>query len=160
MSYRERSGRKPLIPNSIWRKRSFSIICLLVLVSYAVLNGLEYFLSLLLVGPGFPLLLKSNTSIFSFQEVQRQSALTSAIKFFPEVIVGILLNLCTGLLVHRINVRYLVTISSVLTVASPLIIALTNPDWSYWVGGFWAVLTCPFSADGSQVCPQSISSND
>jgi hypothetical protein len=49
MSYREKSGKVPLIPNSLWRNRPFSVICILVLLSYGVLQVIEYFLSLLSV---------------------------------------------------------------------------------------------------------------
>ncbi|KAM0325913.1 hypothetical protein ACHAQA_007216 [Verticillium albo-atrum] len=129
MHFREKSGRIALIPNSLWRKRSFTTICILVFLAHAVLNGVEYFLSLF------------------FQEVQQLSALDAAIRFFPEVIVGILLNLFTGLFVHKINASQLITGSSILTLIAPLIMALINPAWNYWIAAFWAVLTCPFSVD-------------
>ncbi|KAM0270251.1 hypothetical protein ACHAQH_009491 [Verticillium albo-atrum] len=129
MRYREKSGRIALIPNSLWRKRAFTTICILVFLAYAVLNGMEYFLSLF------------------FQEVQLLSALEAAIRFFPEVVVGIVLNLFTGLFVHKINASYLITISSVLTCAAPLIMALIDPAWNFWVAAFWAALTCPFGVD-------------
>ena len=76
------------------------------------------------------------------------SPLETAIRFFPEIALGIALNLCTGLFIDKINVSYLVTISSIVTVVAPLVMALTNPAWGYWLGGFWAALTCPFSGDG------------
>lgn len=129
MSYREKSGRTPLIPNSLWRNKSFSIICVLVLLSYAVLNSLEYFISLY------------------FQKVQHLSGLEAAIRFLPEIAAGVLLNLCTGLFVHKVHVSHLITVTSILTVVSPLLMALINPASGYWIGSFWAVLLCPFNVD-------------
>ncbi|EGY16865.1 uncharacterized protein VDAG_08029 [Verticillium dahliae VdLs.17] len=129
MHFREKSGRIALIPNSLWRKRAFTTICLLVFLTYAVLNGVEYFLSLF------------------FQEVQLLSALDAAIRFFPEVVVGILLNLFTGLFVHKINANLLITVSAALTCVAPLIMAFIDPAWNFWVAAFWAAIVCPFSVD-------------
>lgn len=47
MSYRERTGRVPLIPNSLWGNKAFTAVCIMVMLGYGVLNGVEYFLSLL-----------------------------------------------------------------------------------------------------------------
>ncbi|KAG7129018.1 MFS-type transporter 1 like protein [Verticillium longisporum] len=83
-----------------------------------------------------------------FQEVQLLSVLDAAIRFFPEVVVGILLNLLTGLFVHKINANLLITVSAALTCVAPLIMALVDPTWNFWVAAFWAALLCPFSVDG------------
>ncbi len=47
MSYMERQGRRPLIPNSLWRNRAFATVCFMVLIDWAVLNSMEYFYVLL-----------------------------------------------------------------------------------------------------------------
>lgn len=49
MEFRERSGKPALIPNSLWRNTSFTTICVMVLFSWAVLNGMETIMSLLWV---------------------------------------------------------------------------------------------------------------
>ena len=54
MGYRERTGRTPLIPNSLWSKTSFTTICIMVMLSWAGLNSMEFFFSLLCVLPPFP----------------------------------------------------------------------------------------------------------
>ena len=54
MGYRERTGRTPLIPNSLWSKTSFTTICIMVMLSWAGLNSMEFFFSLLCVLPPSP----------------------------------------------------------------------------------------------------------
>jgi hypothetical protein len=49
MNRQEKLGRPALIPNSLWRNSAFTSICLMVLISWAVLNGTETILSLLYV---------------------------------------------------------------------------------------------------------------
>lgn len=84
----------------------------------------------------------------SFQEVQDLPAIQAALRFLPNIIIGIILNLGTGLLVHRLHANYLVVVSSVLSAGSPLLMAIIDPEWSWWYCAFWAVLLGPLSADG------------
>lgn len=58
-----------------------------------------------------------------------------------------ILNLSTGLLVHRIRADFLVLFTSFLCAGSPLLMAIIHPDWSWWYCAFWAVLLIPLSAD-------------
>ncbi|KAJ5919435.1 hypothetical protein N7466_010378 [Penicillium verhagenii] len=129
MQWRERSGRPALIPNSLWNNTAFASICVMVLLSWAVLNGMETIMSLF------------------FQEVQRLSAIQAALRFLPNVIIGIVINLGTGLLIHRLRANYLVIITSAFSAISPLLMALIDPDWSWWYCVFWAMLLGPLSAD-------------
>ena len=43
----ERLQKPALIPNSLWRKLPFTTICLMVLLSYAVMQSMELFCGLL-----------------------------------------------------------------------------------------------------------------
>lgn len=47
MRRREQTGKAALIPNSLWNNTAFASICVMVLCSWAVLNGMETILSLL-----------------------------------------------------------------------------------------------------------------
>lgn len=69
----------------------------------------------------------------------------------PNVIIGVLLNLGTGLLVHRLRANWLVIITTALSAGSPLLMAIINPNWSWWYCAFWAVLLGPLSADGQSL---------
>ncbi|KAJ5378643.1 hypothetical protein N7509_011762 [Penicillium cosmopolitanum] len=129
MRWREESGKSALIPNSLWKNTAFASICVMVLFSWAVLNGIETILSLF------------------FQEVQDLSAFETAIRFMPSVVTGIVLNIGTGLLVHRLRANWLVLVTTVLSAGSPLLMAIIDPNWSWWYCAFWAVLLAPLSAD-------------
>lgn len=82
----------------------------------------------------------------SFQQVQGLSAIQTSLRFLPNV--GIILNVTTGLLVHKIRADHLVLITSLISAGSPLLMALLNPHWPYWYAVFWAVLLGPLSVDG------------
>jgi hypothetical protein len=47
MHRQERIGKPALVPNSLWKRTSFSSICLMVLLSYAVMQIMELYCSLL-----------------------------------------------------------------------------------------------------------------
>ena len=46
MHVQEKRGRPALIPNSLWKSPTFSAICAMVLLTWAALQGMEWFLSL------------------------------------------------------------------------------------------------------------------
>lgn len=84
----------------------------------------------------------------SFQEVQDLPPIQAAVRFLPNVIIGIILNVATGLLVHRLHANHLVLVTTLLSAGSPLLLAIIDPQWSWWYCAFWAVLLGPLSADG------------
>ncbi|EGU76495.1 hypothetical protein FOXB_12995 [Fusarium oxysporum f. sp. conglutinans Fo5176] len=86
------------------------------------------------------------TSLY-FQEIQYLSAVDAGIRILPSTVVGLGLNLMTGLIVHKIPAVWLVAVSSLLSSGSPLLMAVINPSWSYWVGAFFAQILLPFSID-------------
>ena len=47
MHLQEKRGKPALIPNSLWKKMAFSSICLMVLMTWAVQQSIDYFFSLL-----------------------------------------------------------------------------------------------------------------
>ena len=129
MHRQEKLGNPALIPNSLWANLPFATICGLVLVSWGVVNSMELFFSLF------------------FQNVQHLSALQSSIRFLPNVILGCIMNVCTGLLIHRLRADALVLSTFILSAASPLLMAFIQPQWSWWWCAFWAVLIGPVSVD-------------
>ena len=116
----ERLSRPALIPNSIWKNTAFTAVCLIVLLSFAVMQTMELFVSLF------------------FQNVQQLSVLQSSIRFLPSVVVGFALELTTGFFVHRLSILHLILISSFLSAGAPLLMALINPNWPYWYDAFFA----------------------
>jgi hypothetical protein len=137
----ERLQKPALVPNSIWKNKAFTTICLMVLLSFAVMQSMESFVSLLYVFKP-QASMQGTLTIVSFQNVQHLSALESSIRFLPSIVVGILLELTTGFFIHRLSVLYLVTISALLSAGAPLLMALIEAKWPYWYDAFFA-----------QVCP-------
>ena len=143
----ERNAKPALIPNSIWKNKAFTSICLMVLLAFGVMQAMELFVSLLYVlQPAWAHSMASLTSC-SFQQVQHLSALQTSIRLLPAVVMGLVLEATTGLFVHRLSVLYLVVISSLLSAGSPLLMALINTQWPYWYDAFFAQLLMYFSVD-------------
>lgn len=61
--------------------------------------------------------------------------------------MGIVLSVGTGLILHRFSAYWIVLLASLVTAISPLLLAITNPDWSYWYTLFWAVMLSAIAAD-------------
>ncbi|GAD98212.1 aminotriazole resistance protein [Paecilomyces variotii No. 5] len=134
INWREKTGKSALISNSLWKNTGFTTICAMIFLSWAVVNGIETLMSLF------------------FQEVQELSPIQAAIRFLPNVLIGVILNLGTGLMVHRLKANHLVLVTTILSAGSPLLMAIIGPRWSWWYCAFWAMLLCPLSADG-KYCP-------
>jgi MFS family permease len=74
----EKLGRPAIIPNSIWRNRIFTSICISVFLLWGAFNASEALLT------------------FYFQDVQFLSATESSIRFLPLPIVGVISNAIIG----------------------------------------------------------------
>jgi MFS family permease len=129
MNRQERLGKPALIPNSIWKNRAFTTVCIMVLLSLAVMNSMELFCSLF------------------FQDVQGTTALGASLRLLPNLLMGSFINLITGTIVDRVPAIYAVLISSGLCAGAPLLMALINPAWPYWYAAFFAQLLTPMSGD-------------
>lgn len=75
----ERLGRPAIIPNSIWRNRIFTAICVDVFLLWGAFNSMEALLT------------------FFFQDVQLLSATQTSLRFLPLPVMGLGLNLVVGL---------------------------------------------------------------
>ncbi|GKU09429.1 methylenomycin a resistance protein [Fusarium langsethiae] len=129
MHSRVKRGYAALIPNELWNNPSFTGICITVALSFAVLNSLDLV-----------------TSLF-FQNIQDLSALDSAIRMIPSMVVGLGLNIMAGLIVQKFKANWLVALSSLISAISPLLMAVNQPGWSYWRCAFPAQVLMPFSID-------------
>jgi len=126
---RERLGLPALIPNSLWRNKVFTTVCLCVFLTWGSFNALEQILT------------------FYFQLVQHKSALQTALCFLPEPVSGILSNVAIGLFVHKVRGDVIVSAATALSCVSPLLMALASPSWSYWAAAFPAVVIVPVGSD-------------
>jgi MFS family permease len=125
----ESLNRVAIIPNSLWRSRVFTCICITVFVQWATFNAFEYFMTLF------------------FQEVQLLSAIQTSIRFLPMVVSGALTNIGTGMLVHKVPANMLLLGGCFVTAISPLLMAVVGIQWSYWTCAFIATLLSPICMD-------------
>ncbi|KAK0263644.1 hypothetical protein LTS16_024020 [Friedmanniomyces endolithicus] len=129
MSRQVKKGKPALIPNAMWKNAAFSSICTMVLLSYAVTNSMELYCSLF------------------FQEIQGTTALGASLRLLPNLLMGTLLNLLTGMVVDKVSVRLAVLVAFILCAGAPLLMAVLNPHWPYWYDTFFAQLLAPLSGD-------------
>lgn len=61
--------------------------------------------------------------------------------------MGVFVNLATGYIIDRVSTFWLVLGAVVLTSVSPLLMALIDPQWSYWKGAFFAQCLGPLACD-------------
>jgi nitrate/nitrite transporter NarK len=125
----ESLGRPAIIPNSLWRNRVFTCICLSVFLTWGFFNAVE------------------NLLTFFFQYVQGITAIQTSVRFLPEPVSGAVTNIVMGLIVHRVRADYVVLISTAVAALSPLLMALSNQKASYWSFAFPAVALNPISSD-------------
>ncbi|CAO2654471.1 Nn.00g112040.m01.CDS01 [Neocucurbitaria sp. VM-36] len=125
----EKLGRPAVIPNSLWRNRVFSVICLGVFITWGVFNGVESYLTLF------------------FQDVQEISAIQTSIRFLPIPVAGAIANVVVALIVHRVRADWMVIGGIALTSIGGLLMCIIQPEWSYWACAFPALFLTPLSAD-------------
>ncbi|EAT89768.2 hypothetical protein SNOG_03037 [Parastagonospora nodorum SN15] len=125
----EKLGRPAVIPNSLWKNRIFSVICVGVFLVWGVFNGIETYMTLF------------------FQDVQGLSALQTSIRFLPTPVGGIIANVAMGLIAHRVRADYTVHIGVFLATVAALLMCVIQPEWTYWVCAFPATFLMPIGSD-------------
>ncbi len=121
MRYQVSHERPALIPNSLWRERVFTSICLGVFCTWASFYSLEQLLSLWL------------------QLVQHNSPLHTSLRFLPSTIVGVAVNAATGLFVHKFPVFWILVITTGVSLSAPIFMGVSEPSWIYWAAAFPAI---------------------
>ena len=59
-------------------------------------------------------------------------ALETSIRYLPNLVLAILLNISVRLFIHQTSIVYLVVMSSLICAISPLLMAIIDPSWSFW----------------------------
>jgi len=113
----ERLGKPAIIPNSLWRNRTFTAICIAVFFTWGSFNALETILT------------------FYFQKAQRVSATKTSLYFLPAPVSGTVSNIVIGMIVHRFKANYLVIVGCVLSVVAPLVLVGASAHSNYWATG-------------------------
>jgi len=125
----EKLGRPAVLPNTIWRRREFTAVCLSVFLTWSWFNAFGYWATLY------------------FQVSQRLDALQTALRFLPLVVAGLGTNMVAAVIMDRVNAGLVGLIGGIISAASPLVFALQEPSWSYWVSAFIAIVVSPISTD-------------
>ena len=125
----ERRSKPTLIKNSLWKQAAFTCICVVVFMIWGSFNAFEQVVN------------------FFFQDVQRLSVLNTSLRFIPVSVVGFVVSVITGMILHRVRADILISIATVISSLSPLLMALVNPAWTYWRCVFFAMCMNPVAAD-------------
>lgn len=129
MRRHERLGRPAVIPNTLWKNRVFTAICINVFITWGTFNAAEQLLT------------------FVFQDVQGVGALKASVYFLPAPVAGTISNIVIGLIAHKVNANTPVLIGNVLAGLSPLILAVMNEHATYWAFSFPAIALNAIGAD-------------
>lgn len=119
----------PLMPLGVWRDRNFSLIMAIMVLGFVGFTPAQFWLSLYL------------------QRVQQLSALNVALHLLPQAIMGILVNILAGLILHKVSNKLLTFIGAVCYTVSFLLLALQKSDSSYWAFIFPSLLLMVVGAD-------------
>lgn len=87
------------------------------------------------------------TKSCSFQRVQHLSATQACIRFAPNALTGVMMNIISGLIAHRTETYWIALAGSCLTALSPLLMVTVTVDRSYFFSTFVALLTSSSSCD-------------
>jgi MFS family permease len=82
-----------------------------------------------------------------FQEVQHLTPFETSLRLLPDVGSGILVAILVGCFLDKTSTYWLVVGSAAAALASPLLMALMDPAWSYWAAAFPAIFLAPISTD-------------
>ncbi|OHF01870.1 hypothetical protein CORC01_02748 [Colletotrichum orchidophilum] len=129
MHHRAKNNKTALIPNSLWSSHVFTSCCVMVLLTNALTNCMELYSSLF------------------FQQVQGSSATVASLQVIPSLVAGALTSIATGIFVHRMPVLWMLLISSAMSTAAPLLMALIRTNQVYWENAFFAQILTPVSCD-------------
>jgi MFS family permease len=125
----EKLGQPAIIPNSIWRNRIFTSVCVDVFLLWGAFNAMEALLT------------------FFFQDVQLLSATATSLRFLPVAVMGILLNLVVGSLIHRVRADWAISLSCLISCISPILTATMKPTSPYWEFVFPAITLSAIGVD-------------
>ncbi len=117
----EKLDRPAIIPNSLWRNKVFTSICIDVFLAWGAFNATETLLT------------------FFFQDIQHLSATQTSLRFLPAPAAGLATNIVMGLAVHKVRADWAVIITMALSSVSPLLVAIMKVRAPYWEYAFPAI---------------------
>ncbi|THY14882.1 putative transporter [Aureobasidium pullulans] len=119
----------PLVPMSIWRDKNFSLVMIVLLFGMMAFSVAEFFLALYM------------------QEVWKWSPLTTAVHLLPMAIMGIIVNIVAGMIMHRVSNKALMLVGCFGYTIAFTLIAVNTFHSSYWAFCFPSFLLAVVGAD-------------
>ncbi|KAK4550852.1 hypothetical protein LTR36_000432 [Oleoguttula mirabilis] len=119
----------PLIPMGIWKDRNFSMCLGILVLGFMAFTPGVFFIALY------------------FQDVMHLSALMVAVRLLPMAIMGMIVNIFAGLVLHRISNKLLMLVATLSYSGAFLLLAVNRHDTSYWALCFPAFLLLVIGAD-------------
>jgi MFS family permease len=119
----------PLVPMWMWKDRNFALsLAILSLGNLAFTPG-SFFIALY------------------FQEIWSMSALQVAVHVLPMAVMGIIVNVFAGMVLHKVSNKLLMFIGTIAYTVAFLLLAFNRQSSSYWAFSFPAFVLMVVGAD-------------
>ncbi|KAI9788944.1 MAG: hypothetical protein M1835_002005 [Candelina submexicana] len=117
------------MPLGVWKNREFCLLMGILTLGFMAFFSSSFFLALYL------------------QRVKQYSALETAVHLLPLAIMGVIVNIVAGLILHKVSNKLLVAIGALAYTAAFLLLALEKESTSYWAMTFPSLCLIVIGAD-------------
>lgn len=121
--------RYPLVPMGIWKDKNFTICLCILMLGFMAFVPAVFFIALF------------------YQKVLRLSALMTAVRLLPMAIMGMIVNIVAGLILHKVSNKLLMLIATLAYSIACLLLALNRESSNYWAFSFPAFICIVIGAD-------------
>lgn len=125
----ETKAPSPLLPMWVWRDRDFSFLLLILFLGFGAFGAAEFWITLYL------------------QRFVTSSALMVAVYILPMAIMGTIVNIIAGMVLHKVSNKLLMLIGTSCYAISFLLLGLNRDGDLYWYFIFWAFCLVVWGAD-------------
>jgi MFS family permease len=119
----------PLVPMWMWKDRDFALSLAILMFGCLAFSPGAFFIALY------------------FQEVWHMSALEVAVHVLPMAIMGTLVNIFAGMVLHKISNKLLMYVGAIAYTGAFLLLSLNRQSSSYWAFSFPAFILMVVGAD-------------
>lgn len=119
----------PLVPMWIWKDRNFSLSLSILMFGFLAFSPGAFFIALY------------------FQEVWNMSALQVAVHVLPMAVMGIIVNVFAGMVLHKVSNKLLMYAGAGAYSVAFLLLTLNRRSSSYWAFSFPAFILMVVGAD-------------
>lgn len=119
----------PLVPMWMWKDRNFALSLGILMLGFLAFSPGAFFIALF------------------FQDVWHMSALQVAVHVLPMAVMGIIVNVFAGMVLHKISNKLLMYIGTAAYTIAFLLLAVNRCSSSYWAFNFPAFILMVVGAD-------------